>query len=165
MLDNTKALADCTFPRDVTQMRSFLGAANVYRRFIKNFSGIAKPLNSMLKKDAMPNWHEPTQEGHEALEFETGEILQKQLAALPVLALPKRGCPYMIGTDASAYQLGATLLHQQDPSKPNEWRPIGYWSKTLNTAEQNYSATERECYSEFGQSRLFAPILKGRSSR
>ena len=59
----------------------------------------------MLKKDAKPKWHEPTREARAAFEF-----LKEQLVAPPVLALPKRGCPYMIDTDASAYQLGATLL-------------------------------------------------------
>ena len=140
----------------MTQMRSFLGAANVYRRFIKNFSGIAKPLNNMLKKDAKPNWHEPTQEAREAFEF-----LKKQLVAPPVLALPKRGCPYMIDPDASTYQLGATLLQQQDPSKPIEWRPIGYCSNTLNSAEQNYSATERECYSVVSAVTTLRSYLEG----
>ena len=154
--DNTKAFADCTFPRNVTQMRSFLVAANVYRRFIKNFSGIAKPFNSMVKKDAKPNCHEPTQEARDAFEF-----LKKQFVAPPVLALPKRGCPYMIDTDASAYQLGATLLQQQDPRKPNEWRPIGSWSKTLNSVEQNYSATERECYSVVWAVTTLRPYLEG----
>ena len=104
-LENTKAFADCRFSRNMKQMRSFLGAANVYRRFIKNFSGIAKPLNSMLKKDAKPNWHEPTHEARAAFEF-----FKEQLVAPAVLALPKRGCPYMIDMDASAYQIGATLL-------------------------------------------------------
>ena len=59
----------------------------------------------MPKKDAKPNWHEPTHEARAAFEF-----LKEQLVAPPVLALPKRGCTYMIDTDASAYQLGATLL-------------------------------------------------------
>jgi len=53
----------------------------------------------------------------------------------------------MIDTDASSYQLGASLLQQQDEESPNVWTPIGYWSKSLNDAERNYSATERECYS------------------
>ena len=53
----------------------------------------------------------------------------------------------MIDTDASAYQLGATLLQQQDEDKPNDWVPIGYWSKTLTDTERTYSTTERECYS------------------
>ena len=69
----------------------------------------------MLKKDAKPNWHEPTHEARAAFEF-----LKEQLVAPPVLALPNRGCPYMIDTDPSTSQLGATLLQQQDPTKPNE---------------------------------------------
>ena len=52
----------------------------------------------------------------------------------------------MIDTDASAYQLGATLLQKKNETK-NEWTPIGYWSKTLADTERNYSTTERECYS------------------
>ena len=155
-LDNTKAFANCTFPRNVTQMPSFLGVANMYRRFIKNFSGISKPLDIMLKKYGKPNSHEPTQEARDTFEF-----LKKQLVAPPVPPLPKLGCPYMIDTDASAYQLGATLLQQHYPSKPNEWRPIGYWSKTLNSAEQNYSATERECYSVVWAVTTLRPYLEG----
>ena len=85
-LNNAKAFAGCTFPRNLTQMGSFLGGANVNWRFIKNFSGIAKPWNSMLKKDAKPNWHEPTHKARDAFEF-----LKKQLVAPPVLDLPKRG--------------------------------------------------------------------------
>ena len=50
--ENTKAFEHAAFPRNATQVRSYLGAANLYRRFVKNFSGIAKPLNSMLKKYA-----------------------------------------------------------------------------------------------------------------
>ena len=140
--ENTKAFEHAAFPRIATQVRSFLGAGNVYRRFVKNFSGITKPLNSMLKKDARPSWGNHGPDAVEA--FET---LKRKLISPPVLALLKRGRPYMIDTDTSAYQLGAKLLQQQDPSKPKEWVPVEYWSKTLNSAEQNYSATERECYS------------------
>ena len=95
--ENTMAFEYAAFPRSATQVRSFLGAANVYRRFVKNFSGIAKPLNEMLKKDANPTWDDPKQAAVEA--FET---LKRKLISPPVLALPKRGRPYMIDTDASA---------------------------------------------------------------
>ena len=53
----------------------------------------------------------------------------------------------MIDTDASAYQLGATLLHHQNEDKPNDSVPIGYSSKTLADTERNHSTTARECYS------------------
>jgi len=94
----------------------------------------------MLKKGEDPDWANPTDEQSRA--FET---LKARLTSPPILALPKVGRPYMIDTDASAYQLGATLLQQQDADRPNDWVPVGYWSRTLNDAERNYSATEREC--------------------
>ena len=62
----------------------------------------------------------------------------------PVLALPRLGKPYVIDTDASAYQLCCMLLKQQDD--PGSLHPVGYWSYALNESERNYSATERECY-------------------
>ena len=124
--ENTKAFGYAAFRRNATQVRSFHGAANVYRRFVKNFSGIAKPLNEMLKKDANPTWDDSKLAAVEA--FRT---LKRKLISPLVLALPKRVRPYMIDTDASAYQLGATLLQQLEPSNPKEWVPVGYWSKTL----------------------------------
>ena len=110
----------------------------------------------MLKKDARPTWYDPTPEAVKA--FET---LKRKLISPPILALPKMDRPYMIETDASAYQLGATLLQQQDPSNPKEWVPVGYWSKTLNSAEQNYSATERECYSVVWAVTTLRPYIEG----
>ena len=138
--ENTGAFRTMLFPRSLTELRSFLGAANVYRRFIKGFSKIARPLTEMLRKNADPDWGSPPAEAVAAF-----EELKERLVSPPILGLPKRGCPYMIDTDASAYQLGAALLQQQDPDRPTDWTPIGYWSRTLNSAEQNYSATEREC--------------------
>ena len=73
----------------------------------------------MLRKVAEPDWNNPTDAQMEA--FET---LKERLISPPILALPKAGRPYMIDTDASAYQLGATLLQQQDEEKPNDLAPI-----------------------------------------
>ena len=102
--ENTKAFEYAAFPRNATQVRSFVGAANGYRRFVKNFSGIAKPLNEMLKKDVNPTWDDPKRAAVERL--------KRKLISPPVLALPKRGRPYMIDTDgiASAHQLGAVVF-------------------------------------------------------
>ena len=137
--ENTKSFARAHFPRNNTQLRSFLGAANVYRRFVTGYSGIARPLNAMLRKDAEPDWDSPTND-----ELEAFETLKRKLVAPPILGLPKANRPYMIDTDASACQLGAALLEQQNETEPNEWRPIGYWSKTLTDCERNYSTTECE---------------------
>ena len=96
----------------------------------------------MLRKDAEPDWDSPTND-----ELEAFETLKRKLVAPPIHGLPKANCPYMIDTDASAYQLGATLLQQQNETEPNEWTPIGYWSKKLTDCERNYSTTELECFS------------------
>ena len=155
-VDNSKAFAKAVFPRTVTQLRSFLGAANVYQRFVQRYSDIARPLNSMLRKDAEPDWENPTDE--QTKSFET---LKTQLISPPILALPKAVRPYMIDTDASAYQLGAALLKKQDEDKPNNWVPIGDWSKTLTDTERNYSTTERECYSIVRSVTTLCPYIEG----
>ena len=130
------------FSRTVTELRSFLGAEDVYRRFVEKYSDIARPLNSMLRKDGDPDWGNPTDE-----QMEGFETLKERLISPPIIALPKARRLYTIDTDASAYQLGAALLQQQDEEMPNDWVPIGYWSETLTDTEQNYSTTEHECYS------------------
>ena len=116
---NTEAFKTMVFPKSLTQLRSFLGAANVYRRFIKHFSKIARPLSALLRKDSEPDWENPPEEALQAF-----EELKGKLVSPPVLVLPKRDCPYLIDTDASAYQLGATLLQRQDPDRPNDWMPV-----------------------------------------
>ena len=108
--ERTSGFAKAAFPRDKTQMRSFMGAANYYRRFIKGFAGIARPLNDMVKKGEPFEFGEPTPEQLEAF-----EQIKVALVSPPVLSLPQYGKPIMIDTDASAYQLGVALLQQQDP--------------------------------------------------
>jgi len=135
----TEAIAQAVFPETPTQMRSFLGSCNVYRRFAKDFAHIARPLNVMLTKDRLPDFGKvpPTEKESEAF-----NALKALLVNPPVLVLPKIGKPYMVDTDASAYQVGCSLLQEQEDG---DWHPVGYWSRALNKAEQGYSPTEREC--------------------
>ena len=58
----TCAVREATFPESITQLRSFLGACNVYRRFVKDYSKIASPLSDMLRKNAGNDYHNPTEE-------------------------------------------------------------------------------------------------------
>ena len=109
----------------------------------------------MLKKDANPNWYEPEEDAISAF-----EALKSRLIS-PVLALPQRARPYKIDTDASAYQLWAALLQQQDLEYESAWSPVGCWSKTLNSADQNYSATERECFSVVWAITTLRPYIEG----
>ena len=150
------AVCEATFPQDVTQMKSFLGACNVYRRFIKDFAKIAVPLNSMVTKDASPDWTNPEPDQEQA--FET---LKAKLASPPILALPQPNREYMIDCDASSYAIGVVLLQQQDDKKPNDWATVGYFSKTLTKEQRNYSPTERECFAVIWAVITLRPYLEG----
>ena len=154
-LRSKSAFADVTFPQSLTQLRSFLGACNVYRRFVQDFSKIARPLTLLTRKDAKPDWANPN-----ADETNAFETLKQRLVSPPILSLPRPDAPYVVDTDASAYQLGCTLLQ---PSNDNEnvLMPVGYWSYALNEAERNYSATERECYAVVWAVTSLRPYLEG----
>ena len=86
--ENTKPFAHAQFPRNTTQLRSFLAAANLYRRLDTGYSGIARPLNAMLRKDAEPDWDSLTND-----ELEAFETLKRKLATPPILGLPNANRP------------------------------------------------------------------------
>ena len=67
----------------------------------------------------------------------------------------------MIDTDASAYQLGATLLQQKDENRPKDWVPIEYSSKTLTDTDRDYSTTECECSSVVCSVTTLSPYIEG----
>jgi hypothetical protein len=109
-------------PRIVKEIRSFLGHAGFYRRFIKDFSKIARPLCSLLAKDAPFNFNE---ECHA-----TFESLKKTLTSTPIIQPSNWTVPFGIMCDASDYAVGA-MLGQRVEKVPHV---IYYASKTLNDA-------------------------------
>lgn len=139
-LKNPEAFKQTVFRKDVSQLWCFLGAANVYRRFIKDYSWIAQPFNRMISKDVRPDWDKPSDD--QAAAFETIKV---KLITPPLVVFPKKGHSYMIDTDASAFQLSAVLLLKQDLDDPKSWDPDWFSSKSFTVAERNYSPTEREC--------------------
>ena len=149
----SEAFRSFEYPKTLTQLRSFLGACNVFRRFVQNFAKIARPLTMLTRKDASPNFENPTDE-----ELEAFETLKQRMTSPPVLALPRHGKPYIVDTDASAYQLGCALLQEQDDET---YKPVGYWSYSLNDTERNYSPTERECYSVVWSVTTLRPYIEG----
>ena len=134
---NTAALKVAKHPTTQTELRSFLGLCNVYRRFVKGFSKIAAPLNLLLRKGETPQLGPLSSEQVSA--FET---LRDALLNPPILALPRLEGTFTLDTDASDHQLGCCLLQTQPDGSQ---RPIGYWSRALTNAEKNYSTTEKEC--------------------
>ena len=119
-------------PRTVKDIRSFLGHAGFYRRFIKDFSKISRPLCNLLAKDA------PFMFDDDCLHAFTR--LKTELTSAPIIRPPDWSVPFEIMCDASDYALGAVLgqrigkLHHV----------IYYTSRTLNDAQINYSTTEKE---------------------
>ena len=140
-------------PRNQTELRSFLGMCNVYRRFVKGFAKIAAPLNRKTGKDQPFEFEVLTDE-----EYEAFEELKKRLISPPILALPRYGKRYTLDTDACGYQVGCALLQEQ----PDGTRlPIGYWSRALSSAEKNYTTTEKECLAVVWSILTLRPYLYG----
>ena len=150
---HTKALKEAKPPKTKSALQFFLGLANVYRRFVRGFTNIAAPLNRLLK-NGMPD----KLEGFNLEEQKAFENLKRAVTTPPVLRLPRRGLPYVVDTDASNYQLGATLFQKHDDDK---LYPIGYWSLTLNFHDKKYSTTEKECLAIVWALQTLRPYLAG----
>ncbi len=121
-------------PKTVTQLRSFLGLAGYYRRFIQSFSEKAKPLHKLLEKEQPYKWKDNQQEA-----FDT---LKQKLITAPILAYPNFSKTFILATDASYHGYGATL---SQIGKDKKEHPVAYASKSLCLGEVNYGATELEC--------------------
>ena len=137
--DKIQAIRDASRPLTKRQLKSFLGLAGFYRRFIPNFSFVASPLTDLTKKDR-PNSIKDWQDHHEKA-FQT---LKNRLTSSPILRLPifSEGHPSIVRADASDVGIGAVLLQEFD----GEGRlPIAYASMKLLPRERNYSVIEKEC--------------------
>nr|GEY99422.1 reverse transcriptase domain-containing protein [Tanacetum cinerariifolium] len=119
-------------PTTIKGIRSFLGHAGFYRRFIKGFSKIARPMTRLLEKDT------PFIFSKECVEaFQT---LKRKLTKAPILIAPDWDMPFGLICDASDFAIGAVLGQHQE----KHFRPIHYASKTMTEAEYNYTTTEKE---------------------
>ncbi|CAL8083265.1 unnamed protein product [Prunus armeniaca] len=119
-------------PTSVKEVRSFLGHAGFYRRFIKEFSKIARPLCNLLAKDMDFVFDQNCENAFNAL--------KKMLTTAPIIIPPYWSLPFELMCDASDYAVGA-VLGQRIDKKPHA---IYYASRTLNDAQLNYSTTEKE---------------------
>jgi len=148
----TEALREAKFPKNQTQLKSYLGSCNVYRRFVKHFAKVAAPLTDLLKKGLPFQLEPPDQE-----QLESFNRLRDALLNPPVLRLPKPDVPYVLDVDASKAQLGCTLLQSQEDDMLH---PVGYWSRTMTDAQRNYTTTEKECLAVFWAITLLRPYLE-----
>ncbi|CAN6455079.1 unnamed protein product [Victoria cruziana] len=127
-MGKVKAIQEWQPPTKVQELRSFLGLANYYRRFIEGYSLIAAPLTDLLKKNTAWTWSEPAQDAFDRL--------KKALVQEPVLKLPDHTKEFEIHTDASDFAIGGVLMQ--------EGHPIAYESRKLKDPERRYSVHERE---------------------
>nr|GFB11097.1 reverse transcriptase domain-containing protein [Tanacetum cinerariifolium] len=124
-------------PTTVKGIRSFLGHAGFYRRFIKDFSKISRPMTHLLEKNS------PFIFSNECIQaFRT---LKDKLTEAPILIAPNWDQPFELMCDASDYAIGAILGQRIE----KHFWPIHYANKTMNQAEANYTTTEKEMLAEF----------------
>jgi len=132
-----QAIKDFPRPLNKTQIRSFLGLAGYYRRYIPDFSVIAAPITDLLKGKEVKssvNWNSACEDAFEEL--------KKRLTEGPVLYSPDYTVPFIIQCDASNFGIGVVM---SQINQDNEEHPIMYLSRKFSPAEQRYSTTEREC--------------------
>ncbi|KAL0541779.1 hypothetical protein IC582_021836 [Cucumis melo] len=122
------AIRDWTMPKSVSELRSFLGLANYYRRFVQGFSKRASPLTELLKKDIHWNWDPECQAAFDGL--------KQAMMEGPLLGIADVTKPFEVETDASDYAFGGVLLQNG--------HPIAYESQKLNAVERRYTVSEKE---------------------
>ena len=143
------AIKDFPTPKKIKDIQSFIGLAGYYRKFIEDFSKIAKPLTKLTKKTEKFVW---TTEQQNA--FDT---LKEKLMTAPVLKYPDFSQEFTVTTDASDYAIGAVLSQ----GKVGNDRPIAYASRVLSKAEQNYNTTEKELLAIVWAVKHFRPYVYG----
>ncbi|XP_043285557.1 uncharacterized protein [Venturia canescens] len=147
---NIEAVQKFNVPKTPKNVKEFLGLAGYYRRFIKNFAAIAKPLSDLTSKNVEFHWNSEHQ-----LAFET---LRDKLCSAPILQYPNFSEPFIVTTDASNYAVGAILSQGKVGQDPM----VAAASRVLNKAERNYSTTEKEMVAVLFAIKTFRPYLYGR---
>lgn len=124
-----QAVVDWPVPKSIKALRGFLGLTGYYRRFIKSYSMISRPLTQLLKKGVLFQWTSVAQEAF--------DLLKQALVQAPVLAIPDFSKQFVVETDASDYGFGAVLMQ--------EGHPVSYLSQVLCDKNKGLSTYEKEC--------------------
>ena len=144
-------VASWPIPQSAKDVQKFLGLASYYRRFVRDFATIAKPLHRLTEKTATFEW---THECQEAF----AELRQK-LCTAPVLVFPDFTKPFLLDTDASNTGIGGVLSQLDDEGKEHV---IAFASRTLSKSERRYCVTRRELLAVVVFTEQFRPYLLGR---
>ncbi|KAL5581856.1 hypothetical protein UlMin_014298 [Ulmus minor] len=128
-MKKVRAIQEWKTPANVKELRSFLGLANYYRRFVEEYSKTAAPLTELLKRGVTWDWGIVCEADFQEL--------KNAMMRDPVLALPDISKPFEVQTDASDFALGGVLLQ--------EGHPVAYESRKLSGAERRYTCQDPPC--------------------
>ncbi|GJF00540.1 hypothetical protein PsYK624_168330 [Phanerochaete sordida] len=126
-----KGVAEWPTPKCKRDVQAFLGFTNFYRRFIKDYGRIAKPLTILTGNNEW-KWGIEQQ-----LAFEG---LKTSITSAPILAIPNDEDPFEVECDASDFAVGGALSQKQD----GKWQPVAFLSKAMNETERNYEIYDKE---------------------
>ena len=130
--ENVDKVKNFPRPSNAKQVRSFLGMANFYRKFVKDYAKIASPLTALLKKNQQFYWTSDCQNAF--------ENLKDRLTTAPILTFPKMDKPFILSTDASEYSVGYILSQKHDTRE----HVIAYGGRGLRGAELKWHITDKE---------------------
>jgi hypothetical protein len=143
-------IRDWPQPKNIHELRSFLGLASYYRRFVPGFSKVAAALTSLLHKDQPYLWKEEQESAFQQL--------KNLLMSTPVLCLPDPSLPFLVTTDASDLAIGAVLSKDQGRGD----QPVAFESRKLTPAEKNYATYEKELLAIIHALKVWRIYLEGR---
>ena len=134
-MDPTKVRAVTGWPppRNLKELRGFLGFANFYCQFIRDFAHIARPLNDLTKKDMPWIWGSMQQQAFNSL--------KNSFTLQPILTMWELDQPTRLEVDASEYATGGVLLQQLND---HQWHPVAFRSESMVEAERNYEIYDKE---------------------
>jgi hypothetical protein len=142
-------------PSTNTEVRSFCNLAGFYRKFVKGYAHIAKPLTDLA---GIPGKKVKINLSEEAKK--SFELIKTLITQEPILMLPDVNKPFEIRTDASDYAIGGVLFQRDEKG---EEKPISFASRVLSKTEQRYSTTEREMLAIYNWIRYWRSYIWGTS--
>ena len=131
--EKVQGVVEWPVPKSVKNVQKFLGLANYYRWFVKDFAKIAKSLHEMTRKETKWNWGERQQK--------VFEELKERFITKPVLVTPDLDKEMRVEANMLDFAMGGVLSMKCEDER---WRPVAYISKSLNEAERNYEIHDKE---------------------
>jgi len=141
-------------PKNVKDVRKFLGLTNYYRRFIKDFTRVARPINMLTRKDIKWQWGVEQQKAFDKL--------KRVFTTKPVLAAPDLDKEFKVEANASNYATGGVLSMK---CSDEMWRPIAFISKSLSDMERNYEIHNKEMLAVVRCLEVWRHFLEGATTK